>query len=215
MTSAELTVDSHPVLRRLREAEPVSWVPALGGWLVTRADLAGQVLRDPAAFTVDDPRFTTARIVGPSMLSLDGAAHRSHRDPFARALRSVETSTRLASAAAAEATRLVSVLASNGGTAELRRGLAGPLAVAVMADMLGLEVDAFQLLAWYDAIVAGVSAMSVADEAAPGERADSGRAAMATASTAFGDLRACVEAVLAHGGRQSVLTAAATELSCR
>lgn len=71
--------------------------------------------------------------------------------------------------------RLVSVLASSGSAAELRRGLAGQLAVAVMADMLGLDADPAQLLAWYDAKVAGVSAMSVSAEAAAGERGELGR----------------------------------------
>ena len=40
-------------------------------------------------FTVDDPRFSTAQVVGPSMLSLDGDEHRRHRDPFAEAFRLV------------------------------------------------------------------------------------------------------------------------------
>ena len=71
-----------PTLARLRAAEPVSWVPVLNGWLVTRRDLALAVMRDSAAFTVDDPRFSTARIVGPSMLSLDGPPHDRHRRPF-------------------------------------------------------------------------------------------------------------------------------------
>ena len=64
VTLAELREDPHPALARLREAEPVSWVPVLNGWLVTRWDLAAAVMRDSAAFTVDDPRFSTARIVG-------------------------------------------------------------------------------------------------------------------------------------------------------
>ena len=41
-----------------------------------------EILRKPAVFTVDDPRFSTAQVVGPSMLSLDGAAHSAHRGPF-------------------------------------------------------------------------------------------------------------------------------------
>ncbi|HEU5027834.1 MAG TPA: cytochrome P450, partial [Spirillospora sp.] len=69
-TVAALEDDPHPLLARLRAAEPVSWLPALGGWLVTSRDLAQRVMRDAAAFTVDDPRFSTARVVGPSMLSL-------------------------------------------------------------------------------------------------------------------------------------------------
>ena len=172
VTIAELAADPHPVLRRLRESEPVSWLPALGGWLVTRADLAESVLRDARTFTVDDPRFTTARVVGPSMLSLDGDEHRRHRDPFARALRTPQTRSRLARAVEAEAARLVTALAANGDDAaapELRRGLAGPLAVAVMAEMLGLDVAPGQLLAWYDAIVAGVSALAEAHQFRPSQ----------------------------------------------
>ena len=47
---ADLEADPHPLLARLREHEPVSWLPALSGWLVTRRDLALRVLRDTAAF---------------------------------------------------------------------------------------------------------------------------------------------------------------------
>ncbi|MEH0525730.1 hypothetical protein QBA38_43750 [Streptomyces stelliscabiei] len=67
-TLAELARDPHPRLALLRAREPVSWVPELDGWLVTRRDLALSVMQDAATFTVDDPRFSTAQIVGPSML---------------------------------------------------------------------------------------------------------------------------------------------------
>jgi cytochrome P450 len=209
VTIAELTQDPHPVLRRLRAFEPVSWLPALGGWLVTRADVAEAILRDGRAFTVDDPRFTTARVVGPSMLSLDGEEHRRHRDPFARALRAAPTRARLADAAASSADRLVAALAAHDGAAELRRGLAGQLAVAVMADMLGLNVAPAQLLGWYDAIVAGVSSLAGAHQAA-GDDSDSAPAPVpAAAAAAFAELSACVENTLVRHDRPSVLTAAA------
>src|SRR5213596_2570825 len=83
----ELEIDPHPLLSRLREREPVSWLPGLEGWLVTRRDLALQAMRDSATFTVDDPRFSTGQVVGPSMLTQDGAEHGRHRDPFAPAFR--------------------------------------------------------------------------------------------------------------------------------
>src|SRR5580693_8652211 len=54
VTLAELRDDPHPALARLRAAEPVSWVPVLNGWLVTRRDLAVAVMRDSVTFTVDD-----------------------------------------------------------------------------------------------------------------------------------------------------------------
>ena len=38
-TLAQLEADPHPILAQLREREPVSWLPALDGWLVTRRDL--------------------------------------------------------------------------------------------------------------------------------------------------------------------------------
>ena len=173
-TITELVGTPHPLLRRLREHEPVSWLPALGGWLVTRHDLAARVMRDSETFTVDDPRFSTARVVGTSMLSLDGAAHRRHRDPFTQAFRGAEASAVLESFAVAMAVRLVARIRADG-QAELRRGLAGPLAVAVVAEVLGLaETDPAVILSWYDAIVSAVTALS----------ADSGRGGPAVATPA-------------------------------
>jgi cytochrome P450 len=221
VTIAELTDDPHPVLRRLRAAEPVSWLPALGGWLVTRRDVAEQVLRDARGFTVDDPRFTTARVVGPSMLSLDGGEHRRHRDPFARALRRGDVSAGLAAFCAAEAGRLVTALAPGPAAAadpgvgagagaglsgpaagaELRRGLAGPLAVAVMAEVLGLrDVDPATLLAWYDAIVAGVSELTSAGPSAP---------VPAAATAAVAELGESLAAAIRDPGATSLLAVAA------
>ncbi|MEM9566492.1 MAG: cytochrome P450 [Actinomycetota bacterium] len=87
MTTEQLEGDPKAVLAELRRDEPVTWVPALGAWLVTRRDLAIAAMRDAEAFTVDDPRFTTAAVLGPSMLSLDGPEHERHRSPFAPAFR--------------------------------------------------------------------------------------------------------------------------------
>src|SRR5262245_25202294 len=144
-------------MAHLREREPVSWVPALGAWLVTRRDLALQVMRDAATFTVDDPRFSTAQVVGTSMLSTDGSEHSRHRDPFARAFRLDAVRERFAGAVEDEADRLVATLQPLG-RAELRRGLAGPLAVFAMTQALGLDdTDPEHVLRWYDAIVAAVT----------------------------------------------------------
>ncbi|HWG64435.1 MAG TPA: cytochrome P450 [Streptosporangiaceae bacterium] len=160
VTRTELEGDLHPALARLRAAEPVSWLPVLGGWLVTRRDLALRVLRDSKAFTVDDPRFTTAQVVGPSMLSLDGPAHDRHRKPFSRPFSQASVDEQFAGFVTGEAERLVTGLRP-AGAADLRRGLAGPLAVAVMARALGLgQVDPAVMLAWYDAIVGTVSGLA-------------------------------------------------------
>ena len=157
ITVADLDYDPHPWLARLRDTEPVSWLPALNGWLVTRHDLAVAVMRDSAAFTVDDPRFSTARVVGPSMLSLDGTEHGRHRAPFTRGFSRGEIHARLAAFVTAEADRLVAAMQPAGG-ADARCGLAGPLAVAVVAEALGLgDADPATVLDWYAAIVGSVS----------------------------------------------------------
>ena len=115
MTTAGLDGSPHQLLRTLREQEPVSWLPALGGWLVTSHDLASRVMRDSELFTVDDPRFSTARVVGPSMLSLDGAEHARHRGPFTPGFSHAEGLTRLAAYVEAETGRplLISVFEGN------------------------------------------------------------------------------------------------------
>jgi cytochrome P450 len=79
----QLTADPHTVLASLRGIGPAVWVEALRGWVVTSRDLALEVMRDDTTFTVDHPGFTTAQVVGPSMLSRDGSEHRRHLDPFA------------------------------------------------------------------------------------------------------------------------------------
>ena len=168
ITLADLDHDPHPWLARLRDTEPVSWLPALHGWLVTRHDLAVAVMRDSAAFTVDDPRFSTARVVGPSMLSLDGAAHGRHRAPFTKGFGRAEIHARLAAFVVAEADRLVAAMRPDG-AADLRRGLAGPLAVAVVAEALGLgDADPATVLGWYAAIVGSVSALTGEHGPVPG-----------------------------------------------
>jgi cytochrome P450 len=160
ITLAELDAEPYAVLARLREHEPVSWVAVLGGWVVTRRDLCIEVMRDAETFTVDDPRFSTAQVVGPSMLSLDGAEHRRHRDPFAAAFRRSEVVERFTGRVQAEARALVDGLAPKR-RAEVRRDLAGPLAVRVVAAALDLlDVEPAVVLGWYDEIVAAVDRVS-------------------------------------------------------
>jgi cytochrome P450 len=159
VTVAELEGDPHALLAELRAHEPVSWLPAIGGWLVTRRDLALEAMRDAGTFTVQDPRFTTAQVVGPSMLSLDGARHERHRAPFTAPFRLGEVRARMAAGVREEAGRLLDELAPRGG-AELRRGFAGPLATAVVSRALGLGAATGTVLGWYDAIVGAVSDLS-------------------------------------------------------
>ena len=93
VTIERLDRDPHPVNRRLRATEPVSWLPCLNGWLITRHDLALEAMRGAGTYTVDDPRFSTSQVIGPSMLSLDGAEHTAHRTPFVSPFRAAAVGT--------------------------------------------------------------------------------------------------------------------------
>ena len=164
LTLERLDADPYGPLAHLRETEPVAWVPVLDGWLVTRRDLCIAVMRDAGRFTVDDPRFSTAQVVGPSMLSLDGDEHRRHRDPFAQAFLRPEARNRFTERVQREARGLVDALAP-AGRAEIHRDLAGPLAVRVVASALDLlDVPPGVVLGWYDEIVAAVDRVSVGGE---------------------------------------------------
>jgi cytochrome P450 len=155
-------LDKNPyqLLRELRETDPVCWVPELNAWLVTRYDLAVEVLKNSGSFTVDDPRFTTARVTGPSMLSLDGPAHARQRNAFTSGLRPEALRRDFIQA---EISRLLEGLRPLG-QAELRRDLAGPLAAAVMGDLLGLNQPAGTILGWYNEIVSVVANMAGSTE---------------------------------------------------
>ncbi len=199
VTLAELEHDPHPTLARLREHEPVSWLPSLDGWLVTRHELVLAAMRDHETFTVDDPRFSTAQVIGPSMLSLDGKEHARHRAPFTGPFRPSAVKERFAAATALETERLVDELEPSGG-GELRRGFAGPISAAIVTRALGLDRDEVnQVLGWYDAIVASVTEITA------------GRGPTQDGQLAFTALAERLERVIVTGGQSSLLGAAAAE----
>jgi cytochrome P450 len=191
----ELEQDPHALLARLREHEPVSWLPALDGWLVTRRAEAMHVMRDAATFTVDDPRFSTGQVVGPSMLTLDGDEHRRHRDPFAGPFRLAAVRERFAELVPLETDRLIDAIAP-AGHADLRRTLSGPLAAVVVTRALGFDgADVDAVLGWYEAIVRAVTGITAGEPLS-----DEGR-------DAYTALSAAIAPSLDHG--DSLLAAAA------
>jgi cytochrome P450 len=198
VTLAELEGDPHPLLAQLRELEPVSWLSALGGWLVTRYDLALAVMRDPSRFTVDDQRFSTGRVIGPSMLSRDGAEHERHRAPFVAPFRAVAVRERFASGVDDVTERLIDGLEPAGG-AELRRSFAAPLAASIVTRALGLASSEIEsVLAWYEAIVGAVTEITAGGDVSPRGR------------RAFAELRARLETVIVSEP-SSLLAGAAAE----
>lgn len=201
VTLEQLDRDPHPALARLREQEPVSWLGSLGGWLVTRHDLAQAAMRDWQTFTVDDPRFSTAQVIGPSMLSLDGEQHARHRTPFVGPFRPAAVSERFADLASFEAHQLIDAFAA-AGRAELRQGFAGPMSAAIVTRALGLGGEEVgKVLAWYESIVASVTEITA------------GRGPTAAGQSAYDGLRERLGTVTRAGDRSSLLSSVAADSS--
>lgn len=149
-----LTIDPHPILRAWRETSPVLWVGELDGWLVTGYDEAVRVLKDSDTFTVQDARFSTARLTGESMLTVDGAAHSRHRGAFAAPYRPAAIRHRLTEATRRIADELVAGRADRV-SVEVLSEIAQPLAIAVLAETLGLpRTSAAEVIEWHHLLAA-------------------------------------------------------------
>jgi cytochrome P450 len=189
----------YELLARLRTNEPVSWLAVLEGWLVTRRDLCMDVMNDWETFTVDDPRFSTGQVVGPSMLTLEGEEHSRHRAPFAGPFKLHPVRERFTDVVADETERLIDAFEPDG-RAELRRSFAGPLAARVVMHALGLQgTDAAVVLGWYDAIVESVTEVT------------KGNPLTETGRRAWADLSAAMVPALEREPGASLLAAAAHE----
>jgi cytochrome P450 len=194
---AELSDDPHPVWARLRRLGEVVWVPELGGWVTLSRAAGVRVMRDARTFTVEDPRFSTGRIVGASMLSTDGALHTAHRRPWADVFKPVAVRERFTATLREEVARLLDRL-EVAPSPDLRTGLAAPLATAAMGAALGLDgLEVGQVLDWYRAMVAGVDAVTRGGDPPPAAR------------QAMAAIRDHVGRSLLGPARDTVLTAAA------
>ena len=153
----QLAEDPHGALASLRDDSPVAWLDELGGWLVTGHPLCVQVLTDAESFTVDDERFSTQRVVGPSMLSLDGFDHARHRSAFSPEFRRRRVHEGGLAQTVSELVESLARRIAPNDQADLRSALAAPLAAEVMRRVLGLRsVTAEQLNAWNGALITAI-----------------------------------------------------------
>jgi cytochrome P450 len=160
-------------LDALRESEPISWVPALGGWLVTSYDAARELLGDRDAFTVwAEPNLVRASL-GVMMLTTDGASQLRQRAPFDPPFRLRAVRDRFEAPVRRRVDVLIEDLRSAGGC-ELGHDFAGPFAVGVAGDILGLSLeDVHAVRRFYEAFA---GAMVYDGDPEPQRRADAARA---------------------------------------
>jgi cytochrome P450 len=160
------------VLDGLREVEPVSWVPVLGGWLVTGYAPARELLGRRGPFTVwAEPNLVRASL-GVMMLTTDGAEHDRQRLPFDEPFRMRAVRERFEAPVSARVESLLEAVRPKG-SCELGRDFAAPFSIGVAGDILGLSLDDVPKISGiYDAFA---GAMVYDGDPEPQRRADAAR----------------------------------------
>lgn len=144
------------VLDELREHEPVSWVPALGGWLATSRAAAREVLGARGTSSVKAEQNLVRASLGHLMLTTDEDEHDRLRKPFERPFRVDEAERRFGGPAAELTTSLIDTFADRA-ECELGTAFAAPYAILMAGRVLGLDLrDVSRLEGIYTALADGM-----------------------------------------------------------
>jgi len=177
---AELDVDPYPILARLRAEEPVSWVPEVAMWFVTRRQVMFDVLRDARRFTTDAPRSTIRDIFGSHMMTTDGDVALRYKRACLHAFRADVLAGEMAPWVRSRTRALIRAAISRAGEAsgagsvgiELMEGVATPLAVASALRVLGLPSElSGRIGQWYEAFAEALANFSGDPEVRAGGKA--------------------------------------------
>ena len=153
----ELERDPYPVFVRLREREPISWLPALDMWYVMRYEDVREALLDPRHFTTVSERSTIYDTFGEHVLTSEGAAHERYRQAAGAPFTPLAIRTHLETAIRAAAAALVDGIAARG-TVDLRPSFAARLPIQVMLLLCGVRAEAeADMRRWYDSFEAALA----------------------------------------------------------
>ncbi len=154
--------DPYPVLREIREKDPVHWMETARGWLITRYDDVSELLRDPrisadrTPTTVDAPWRRGSEIQGwieHSLLGLDPPDHTRLRNLVNRAFtpRVVE---QMRDRIETMADGLLDQVEARG-EMDIIRDYAEPLPIQVIAELLGAPQEDHHRFAQWSAAMSG------------------------------------------------------------
>lgn len=159
VTVADLERDPYPIYAELRDNAPVTFMPCLDIWMITRWDDVEAACEDPAAFPAHVERSPTDRALGGiSMMTTDGEAARSRRRPFDPTLRPRAVEARMPDVFERLCRERLDALAREG-RGELVHDYFEPVSVLSLAHLMGIDhlVDAPTLIRWFAGLAAGVS----------------------------------------------------------
>lgn len=156
ITLAELENDPYPTFARLRAEEPVTYVPDMDMWLVTRWDDVEYLNAHPELFTAATEPSWLNDVLGRNMLGTDGEEHRRVKD----ALQPTFTPS---SAGPWVTERLPEICdelidAFDPGGADLMTAYAEPIAVRALQDALGWDNATWQQIGeWTRGVCTGLA----------------------------------------------------------
>jgi len=157
ITLEELERDPYPAYARLRDEEPVAWVPAVQLWLVTRYDDVRHVDLSPEVFTAATEPSTLNRTMGVNMLGMEGPEQQRIRRVVEPPFRPRDVEERTLGMIPALAHELIDGFEPRG-ECDLFTEFADPMSVRSLRFMLGLdEVPWEDLLAWNQGLMPGLA----------------------------------------------------------
>ena len=157
ITIEALERDPYPIYARLRDEEPVSWVPAVQLWLVTRHDDVRAVDLDPETFTAATDPSTLNRTMGVNMLGSEGPHQRWVRAVVEPPFRPRDVEERTQGMIPELAHELIDSFVARG-EADLLTAFADPMSVRSLRFMLGLDdVPWEDLLRWNQGLMPGLA----------------------------------------------------------
>jgi cytochrome P450 len=157
ITVEELERDPYPIYATLRAQEPVSWVEAVGLWLVTRWDDVLEVIEQPEVYTAETDPSTLERTFGRNLLASEGPYHHRIRSIIEPAFRPGAVRPYVDSIIAPIAGELIDGFADRG-EVELMEAFAEKLSVRSLQHVLGLQsVDDDTLRSWFGDLGLGAS----------------------------------------------------------
>ena len=157
ITLEELERDPYPIYARLRDEEPVAWVPAVQLWLVTRYEDVRTVDLSPEVFTAATDPSTLNRTMGVNMLGSEGPDQRRIRRVVEPPFRPRDVEERTEGMIPALANELIDAFEARG-ACDLFTEFADPMSVRSLRFMLGLDEVAWEdLLRWNQGLMLGLA----------------------------------------------------------
>jgi cytochrome P450 len=152
-----LEEDPYPVYARLRDEEPVSWVPAVQLWLVTRYEDVRLVDVTPDVFTAQTVPSTLNRTMGVNMLGSEGPSQQRIRRITEAPFRPRDVEERARGLIPGMAHELIDGFVDRR-EIDLFTAFCDPMSVRALRFLLGLdEIPWEDLLAWNQGIMAGLA----------------------------------------------------------